>query len=163
MRSLTTTGKINPPCFRINDTVDFLPEKGILVSCSTGEKFTLYNTASRCLVVLIIKNGEVVSHHELYKWGWEEQGKIVTPNTLYQTISELRKQLRNAGMMQNIIVTHPRKGWSLAEKTVIEENHSKIPERIVTAEASEQIKRPGEIKNVRELYNFVMKFFARVK
>ncbi|WP_261642387.1 winged helix-turn-helix domain-containing protein [Erwinia mallotivora] len=97
----------------INNIVDFIPDKNRLINCESRDENTLYSTASRCLFLLITNVGKVVSHKSLYEAGWESQGKEVTPNTLYQTISELRKQLKNAGFKQNIIQTLPRQGWTI--------------------------------------------------
>ncbi|WP_312045662.1 winged helix-turn-helix domain-containing protein [Erwinia sp.] len=105
----------------INGQVHFFPQQNKLASCKTGEAFTTYVTASRCLHLLICQSGKMVSHHALYAAGWENHGKIVTPNTLYQTISKLRKQLQDAGLTQDIIQTHPRRGWCISETVSIEE------------------------------------------
>ncbi|MCP1438531.1 DNA-binding winged helix-turn-helix (wHTH) protein [Erwinia persicina] len=105
----------------INNQIHFVPQQNKLISCKTGKEHVTYVTASRCLHLLICQSGEMVSHHSLYAAGWENHGKIVTPNTLYQTISKLRKQLQDAGLTENIIQTHPRRGWSISDKVPIEE------------------------------------------
>lgn len=150
-----STEKIQTSKFRINNAVDFFPEKNKLVSCTTGCEFVLFSTASRCLLLLIINNGEVVRHNLLYKEGWEKLGKVVTPNTLYQTISKLRKQLKNAGVSRNIILTHPRKGWSLEEAVLIEEFRDHMPGNIVAS------KKPEQITNFKTLYKYLTKFLHR--
>lgn len=98
-----------------------MPDKNRLINCETRSENTLYSTASRCLFVLITNVGKVVSHKSLYEAGWEKHGKEVTPNTLYQTISELRKQLKNAGFKDNIIQTLPRQGWTINTEILITE------------------------------------------
>lgn len=107
--------------YSINNEVIFVPQQNQLISCKNGSKFTTYVTASRCLHLLICQSGTMVSHQLLYAAGWENHGKIVTPNTLYQTISKLRKQLQDAGLTEEIIQTHPRRGWCLSETVLIEE------------------------------------------
>lgn len=105
--------------YRINQLVDFLPEKNLLLSCNYNNRHIIYGTSSRCFNILLRNAGNVVPHKQLYDAGWESLGKEVTPNTLYQTISELRKQLKAAGIQENIIETIPRRGWRLKKETVI--------------------------------------------
>ena len=106
--------------YYLDNKVIFLPEKSRLISCKTGKQLALYVTASRCLQLLINNPDRVVIHAELYAAGWEDHGKIVTPNTLYQTISKLRRQLEAAGIEQNIIQTLPRQGWILSNELTVE-------------------------------------------
>ncbi|MEI2265967.1 winged helix-turn-helix domain-containing protein [Erwinia sp. CGal63] len=108
-----------PLAYSVNDQVIFLPHANKLISCKTGQEFTLYVTAARCFCLLIKQQGQKVSHQALYETGWEKHGKIVTPNTLYQTISRLRKQLQEAGLSEEIIQTTPRQGWTLSDRAVI--------------------------------------------
>jgi len=116
----------------INDQVYFIPQQNKIISCKTGEEFTTYVTAARCLHLLIYQSGKIVTHNDLYKVGWEDHGKIVTPNTLYQTISKLRKQLQDAGISEDIIQTHPRRGWRICDSLPLEEKTlSAIPRKTV--------------------------------
>lgn len=104
--------------YRLNKTVIFVSDKNLLTSCTDNSQYILYSTASRCLVLLIENIGNIVNHQQFYECGWEAQGKEVTPNTLYQTISELRKQLKMAGLGSNMIKTLPRHGWFIDPDTL---------------------------------------------
>lgn len=107
--------------FIINGTAIFLPDQRAIVSINNKEKkFILYNTASRCLLTLIEHAGQTVTHQQLYQAGWEYHGREATPNTLYQTISEIRKSFQQVGL-ENIISTQPRTGWIINKSVVIVE------------------------------------------
>ncbi|MFC0141283.1 transcriptional regulator [Erwinia mallotivora] len=139
----------------INNIVDFIPDKNRLISCETRVENTLYSTASRCLLLLIINAGKVVCHKSLYEAGWESQGKEVTPNTLYQTISELRKQLKNAGFRQNIIQTLPRQGWTISNEISITE----IPESFLLENTLSGSANPGN--GIKKLCKNLVKFLTQ--
>lgn len=114
--------------FIINGTAIFLPQQRTLATFNKERKFILYNTASRCLLTLIENAGHTVSHQQLYHAGWEYDGREATPNTLYQTISEIRKNFQQVGL-ENIIVTQPRCGWIINKNVVIVEvNEKESPE-----------------------------------
>ncbi|WP_380184122.1 transcriptional regulator [Kalamiella sp. sgz302252] len=133
--------------YYIDNKVIFLPEKSRLISCKTGKQLALYVTASRCLQLLINNPGRVVIHAELYAAGWEDHGKIVTPNTLYQTISKLRRQLEAAGIEQNIIQTLPRQGWILNSEAMIEKQTLNAFSTWVNQDSAQ----PAQLNNIRNL------------
>ncbi|GLR08054.1 hypothetical protein COO59_07280 [Mixta theicola] len=112
--------------FIINGTAIFLPEQRTIATLNKEKKFILYNTASRCLLTLIENAGQTVSHQQLYQAGWEYHGKDATPNTLYQTISEIRKNFQLVGL-ENIISTQPRSGWIINKSVIIVEVNEKEP------------------------------------
>ncbi|WP_338558740.1 winged helix-turn-helix domain-containing protein [Erwinia sp. E_sp_B04_7] len=141
--------------YRINNVVDFLPEQNKLISCETKREYSMYGTASRCLDLFITHSDNIVTHKLLYEAGWENQGKDVTPNTLYQTISELRKQLNKAGIKQNIIQTYPRRGWGIFEGTEIK----KI--QISPQEKNEFPITPAEPHPFIKLYRRLSQFFLK--
>lgn len=141
--------------YRINNVVDFLPEQNKLISCETKKEYSMYGTASRCLILFITHRENIVTHKLLYESGWENQGKDVTPNTLYQTISELRKQLKKAGIIHNVIQTWPRKGWGIYEGIEIKE----IP---ASSEGKDQVKeQPLEMHPFRKFYRRLSQFFLK--
>lgn len=139
----------------INNVAEFLPDKNRLINCVTGDENTLYSTASRCLHVLITNVGKVVTHTSLYEAGWERQGKEVTPNTLYQTISELRKQLNNAGFKNNIIQTLPRQGWSISNDVVVTEITESISSK------NTQVLPSAQDKSIRQLCKNFVKYLTQ--
>lgn len=112
--------------FIINGTAIFIPQQRTLATLNKEKKFILYNTASRCLLTLIENAGNTVSHQQLYQAGWEYEGREVTPNTLYQTISEIRKNFQLVGL-DNIISTQPRSGWIIHKNVIIVEANEKTP------------------------------------
>ncbi len=63
------------------------------------------------LKALFLANGSIVSQQTLLEQVWQDS--IVTPNTLQQTIAQLRKVLGDNGRSQNAIKTHPKLGYSL--------------------------------------------------
>ena len=63
------------------------------------------------LKTLFLANGSIVSQQILLEQVWQDS--IVTPNTLQQTIAQLRKVLGDNGRSQNAIKTHPKLGYSL--------------------------------------------------
>lgn len=136
----------NPIFYCINNQVHFFPQQNKLISCKTGKAFITYVTASRCLHLLICQSGNMVSHHALYAAGWENHGKIVTPNTLYQTISKLRKQLQDAGLTEDIIQTHPRRGWCINDTVPIEE-------KVISAIADTAIEPHGLKSFCRKIFS----------
>lgn len=67
--------------------------------------------ASLCLHNLLQKKGEVVSHADLLAFAWTSRGIMVSPNTLYQNMSVLRKALVSLGVSPEIIKTVPKRGF----------------------------------------------------
>ena len=118
--------------FIINGTAIFLPQQRSIATFNKEKKFILYNTASRCLLTLIENAGQTVTHQQLYHAGWEYDGREATPNTLYQTISEIRKNLQLVGL-DNIITTQPRCGWIINKNVVIVEMDEKASSELLTA------------------------------
>lgn len=76
-----------------------------------GEVIALEPKVLEVLRVLAQNPGEVVSHQMLHDKVWPDI--IVAPNALQRCIGQLRKALNDDGKSQRIIVTHPKKGYSL--------------------------------------------------
>lgn len=110
--------------FIIDGTVIFLPGRRMMATLNKEKKLILYNTASRCLLTLIENAGQLVTHQQLYHAGWEYHGRSASPNTLYQTISEIRKSFQQVGL-ENIITTQPRSGWIINKNVTIVETNEK--------------------------------------
>lgn len=105
----------------INEVVDFNPATSTLRSIHHPDVVvTLNSPAGRCLLLLIKKIGTVVTQHEFMEHVWKQSGMTVTPNTYYQNISVLRKGLKRIGLGEEIIVTLPRLGLTLATGTRIQ-------------------------------------------
>lgn len=100
----------------INNSIVFRPGSKCLTSLNDPDKkIILTSPASHCLLILLEAAPNIVSHQELFKKVWEDNGLIVPVNTLYHNISTIRRGLRDAGMPDNFIMTVSRKGFQIAE------------------------------------------------
>lgn len=99
--------------YLINETLLFEPDVrriGPLVGYP-HRAVTLHGPVSECLLLLLENNGQVVTQRVFFASVWEKQGAVVTTNALYQTISQIRKVLKSAGIEENIIKTLPKEGF----------------------------------------------------
>lgn len=104
----------------INDSVEFHPATSKLRDINNPDNVVALNSpAGRCLLLLINRMGSVVTQDEFMESVWKQNGMMVTSNAYYQNISVLRKGLKRVGLDENIIVTLPRIGLTLASGTQI--------------------------------------------
>ncbi|ELY4546051.1 winged helix-turn-helix domain-containing protein, partial [Cronobacter sakazakii] len=103
--------------FLIGETIVFDPDRRIIYS--ENKKVRLHSSCVYCLELLIEHQGEVVEHETFYEYVWRRFGMEVGPNALYQSISMLRKALSTCGNQDNIILTAPRRGFSLSQEICI--------------------------------------------
>jgi len=78
----------------------------------------------RVLQLLVGRHGELVSAREIEQFAWE--GVVVTPDSLYQSIRQLRQALGDTKDPPKYIETVPRKGYRLiapVSKFPVVENH----------------------------------------
>ncbi|WP_165458799.1 winged helix-turn-helix domain-containing protein [Raoultella ornithinolytica] len=103
--------------FDIDGRVAFHSGRNELVSQTRHEiKETLNVPCARCLEMLLNAPGQIISQAELYKAGWGDGWKEVSPNTLYQNILLARKALRAVSESDDeFIITVPRKGFRFNE------------------------------------------------
>ncbi|MEN3032946.1 winged helix-turn-helix domain-containing protein [Chromobacterium amazonense] len=80
----------------------------------TNTRIILGATASRCLLILISRNGKIVTKKELLYEVWEKYGSIVTGNSANQAITQIRKSLTTINITDDIINTTPRIGYSIS-------------------------------------------------
>lgn len=98
--------------FQISDNVNFIPSEKKLVRICDGHAVKLRSSASFCLLLLLEKQGELVSHGELFQYGWERFGMAVSLNVLHNTIHHLRKSLTEIGGFDgNTVETIHRRGF----------------------------------------------------
>ena len=99
--------------YLINEIVLFEPERRRLgpLAGYPHRAATLHGPVSECLLLLLQNNNEVVTQRVLFASVWEKQGTVVSTNALYQTISQLRKVLKSAGIEEDIIKTLPKTGF----------------------------------------------------
>lgn len=104
----------------INNTLKFHPATSTLRDLHDPNNVVVLNyPASRCLLLLINRQGNIVTQHEVMDIVWEQSGMQVSLNTYYQNISILRKGLKKLGIAENLIVTIPRIGLTLATGTQV--------------------------------------------
>lgn len=118
---MTTSDRSMKKVFLINETLLFEPDLRRLgpLSGYPYRATTLHGPVSECLLLLLENNEKVVTQRTFFASVWEKQGTIVSTNALYQTISQIRKVLKSAGMEENIIKTLPKEGFkSIAQVRV---------------------------------------------
>jgi len=118
---MTTCESTMKKVYLINDTLLFEPDLRRLgpLEGYPYRATTLHGPVSECLLLLLENNDQVVKQRTFFASVWEKQGTIVSTNALYQTISQIRKVLKSAGMEENIIKTLPKEGFkSIAQVRV---------------------------------------------
>ncbi|CAI1073186.1 Transcriptional regulatory protein, C terminal [Serratia quinivorans] len=109
----------------INDQIIFDPEERTLVlareQIGSASKLTLHTPTSHCLALLIERRGEVLSQDELLDLIWRKKGIVVSPSTVYQNISLLRRSFNQLGLYDEVIITIPRQGVTLSRHIIIKE------------------------------------------
>lgn len=103
----------------IENTLRFNSEAHTLHSIKSNERMTLAIPASLCFDLLIKNQGRIVTQAELLQNAWGERGMSVTPNTLHQNISLLRKSLNHFNVNGTLIQTIPKRGFMIADETNI--------------------------------------------
>lgn len=92
------------------------PDIHCISKCNdTESRVMLALPASQCFLLLLKNRGEVVSHADFYSTVWEARGASVSPNTLYQNISILRKSLSAFGLPDDFIKTIPKRGFTIKD------------------------------------------------
>lgn len=110
----------------IEDTLLFNPTAHTLHSIKSNEHITLAIPASLCFDLLIKNKGRIVTQAELLQNAWGERGMNVTPNTLHQNISLLRKSLKRLEVKGTLIQTIPKRGFMIGHEASIL-NHREGP------------------------------------
>lgn len=116
------------PVYLIDECIYFYPQNQKLV-CRSQPKHdaTLTQPAAKCFELLIKTDG-LVSQSSLYDYAWGDNSHNVSPNTLYQNISLIRRALKHISPgADRWIITVPRKGFRF--------DHS-IVTKLLTTEAA---------------------------
>lgn len=130
--------------YLIDGRLCFYPVTNVLKPLDDSiTEVVLSKPASRCFLLLIERQGEVVSHDDFINEVWGKKGIVVTKNTYYQSISILRKRLKALGFDDDVIVTLPRKGLMLSEEVAVIKQNNLKPEH-VSAEAEETSAPDGD-------------------
>lgn len=137
-------------CYRINDTVDFIPADRMLRGCVIAREVMLFAPAAHCLEALINAQGNVVEQRELIRAGWPDEEEHVSLNIFYQSVFNIRKQLHEFLPDQEIITTVKRSGLLISHNVQIRQLHdegalvnSTSTEDIVADNAQGQSVRKG--------------------
>jgi cholera toxin transcriptional activator len=134
----------------IGENIEFKPERRVL--CGGHEVVKLHSSSSYCFELLIAHHGYIVEHEAFYDFAWRRFGMEVSSNALYQSISILRKALSTCGNKEDIIITIPRRGFTLSKKIKIlfEDDQSIRPDEDLVNEK----KIEGEVNlSVKESVN----------
>ena len=112
----------------INDEIEFRVEEKMLISLTEPELSALLTTpASKCLILLLNNAPEVISHDDLLQKVWGESGVIVPLNTLHQSISSVRRALKNINKPDiQLIVAVPKHGFKIPSSISIKKNNGNI-------------------------------------
>lgn len=96
----------------IKRNILFWPDRNLLSDQKSEIKSVqLTGSSSRCLELLLSK-AELVTQGELYEYAWQGSGFTPSPNTLYQSISILRRAFKKLdGSSDKFILTETRKGF----------------------------------------------------
>lgn len=119
-------------CYNINDSVLFYPESGDISSSLTGNTIKINMPTAQLFEAFITRMGVSVSQEELYAIVWGENSVNVTPNTLYQNVSLLRKALQDSGIPSESLKTIRGKGFIFTVTSVVEnyvENNEITPDK----------------------------------
>lgn len=129
--------------FIINSSVTYISEQHRLIPIGKrGSEVVLNIPASRCLQLLLLRPGTVISQQDFFKFAWQSQGQYVTTNTFYQNISILRKGLVTSGIKVDVIRTVPKEGLLFSGHVLILDVEKESKE--------EKDEQEGEISNEDE-------------
>lgn len=103
--------------FLINACIIFDSEKRQL--SDRRQVVELNENMSRCLLVLALNAGHIITKETLISQVWEQQGVVVSETSVRQTLSQLRKAFAAFGLHQGVILTVPRKGYKLLHAELI--------------------------------------------
>ncbi len=122
--------------FNIEGVINFYPDGFLLENALSGETVTLLSTAAECFKILIEEQGRVVSRKEMKEQVWGKRGVVVSSNTFYQNMLNLRKGLEKVGAGSDLIVTHYGKGVAIGDEVHIIRVRYENPDTIFTENVS---------------------------
>lgn len=104
----------------INKEISFCEEDGHLENKMTGESVVMAISTRRLFSLLIAAHGNPIERDVLCKTVWDDNGLRSSYGNLNQYISILRKQLVQAGLPDDTIITVPRVGFMFNPKIDIQ-------------------------------------------
>ncbi|MGL4203929.1 MAG: winged helix-turn-helix domain-containing protein [Enterobacter roggenkampii] len=99
--------------YEIDGKIIYDPERHSLSRKDQDEEIFLAVPASYCLLIFLQNHGRLVEKKDLLTKVWDNKGRRVETNTLYQNISLLRKSLTAIGGHNEYIKTVPRHGFMI--------------------------------------------------
>lgn len=105
--------------FKIDDVIFFNPKENKLINIESEKQISLYITCSRCLSILLDNYNGIVSQNDILEFAWPDNHKVVSYNTFYQCVLNLRKAFFQIDYHKKIIITVPKKGLSIATDITI--------------------------------------------
>lgn len=108
------------PRYLIDGKIIFNPSEQSLFHIETLTIKIMKPTESRCLLLLLEKQGVVVSQNEAMAYSWGEKHREISFNTFYQCILVLRKTFAQLDASGSVITTIPRKGVMVDESVSVE-------------------------------------------
>lgn len=126
---------MNATGYLIDNEIIFIPSGKSITSKTNNLTQTLHAPAVRCLQ-LLIENKTTVPQSMLYKAGWGEDAlKKVSTATYYQCFVNLRKQLREIGYHNELLITVPKEGIRINEAIEITAfASSPDPQQVINAD-----------------------------
>lgn len=101
--------------YLIDNEIIFIPSERSITSKTSNLTQTLHTPAVRCLQ-LLLEDKKTVPQNMLYKAGWGEDAlKKVSTATYYQCFVNLRKQIREIGYNNELLITVPKEGIRINE------------------------------------------------
>lgn len=104
--------------FDIEGFITFDTEEASLVNLLTGDCIELSATSTRLLTNLLQYRGDIISRVDIFQSVFEKYGARPSNSNLNQYISTLRRSLADLGVEKNVIITVPRIGFKISEKSL---------------------------------------------
>lgn len=139
--------------FLLGESVVFWPERNVLhAKADETKRLSLSNPASRCLLLLIERQGQVIERDYFFQHVWFNNGAQVSNNTFYQNISLLRRAFKEFGLNEELIVTVPKVGIRLEPQLSVEEQEVDEPLPEVPVAAPPVVKEAAPASYRRTVY-----------
>lgn len=151
----------------LNDSVIFWPDRNLLSCVSdSSKKVQLTGPSARCLELLLSRK-DLVLQNDFYEYAWQGSGFIPSPNTLYQSISVIRRAFRELCKNEtDYILTETRKGFRLNPTVTVlakmqDFNEDDSEKNVSRVDAREQTVAPYNYQN-RKLIRFTIMAFILI-
>lgn len=115
----------------IGNNVIFIPASRQLKNGLTGDSIILHTPANYCLLHLLERRPQILTKAELIKLSWNDEMLLISDNTFYQMVFNLRQNLAKAGG-NNVIITVPRRGLQINPEVTIEILSAGIEDPIIS-------------------------------